>query len=103
MCLLYQERAASSDQTASELTGSHVDVGVAAFEATKLDVMALMYDATRQSIRFDALCEFVESRLEVEGRGTSRDRGEIEGVRRDVRRHAFVLGLEQLRKRGRCL
>ncbi|CAK9047987.1 Fibronectin type-III domain-containing protein 3a, partial [Durusdinium trenchii] len=71
--------------------------------ATKLDVMALMYDATRQSIRFDALCEFVESRLEVEGRGTSRDRGEIEGVRRDVRRHAFVLGLEQLRKRGRCL
>eukprot|EP00913_Durusdinium_trenchii_P019676 g18497.t1 len=31
--------------------------------ATKLDVMALMYDATRQSIRFDALCEFVESQM----------------------------------------
>ena len=30
-------------------------------EATKLDIMALMYDATQQSIRFDSLCEYVES------------------------------------------
>jgi len=31
--------------------------------ATKLDVMALMYDATRQSIRFEALCDFVECQM----------------------------------------
>ncbi|CAJ1427362.1 unnamed protein product [Effrenium voratum] len=31
--------------------------------ATKLDVMALMYDATRQSIKFEALCEFLESQI----------------------------------------
>lgn len=32
-------------------------------KATKLDIMALMYDATQQSIRFDALCEYVESNM----------------------------------------
>mmetsp|Transcript_63633 Transcript_63633/g.114178 ORF Transcript_63633/g.114178 Transcript_63633/m.114178 type:complete len:195 (+) Transcript_63633:107-691(+) len=31
--------------------------------ATKLDLMALMYDQTRQSMKFDALCEFVEEEL----------------------------------------
>ncbi|CAE7608675.1 unnamed protein product [Symbiodinium natans] len=31
--------------------------------ATKLDLMALMYDQTRQSMKFDALCEFVEDEL----------------------------------------
>lgn len=31
--------------------------------ASKLDLMALMYDQTRQSMKFDALCEFVEEEL----------------------------------------
>lgn len=31
--------------------------------ATKLDLMALMYDQTRQNMKFDALCEFVEEEL----------------------------------------
>ncbi|CAE7471870.1 unnamed protein product [Symbiodinium sp. CCMP2592] len=31
--------------------------------ATKLDLMALMYDQTRQSMKFDALCDFVEDEL----------------------------------------
>lgn len=31
--------------------------------ASKLDLMALMYDQTRQSMKFDALCDFVEEEL----------------------------------------
>ncbi|CAE7527903.1 unnamed protein product [Symbiodinium microadriaticum] len=31
--------------------------------ATKLDLMALMYDQTRQGMKFDALCDFVEDEL----------------------------------------
>ncbi|CAK9100724.1 Desumoylating isopeptidase 1 (DeSI-1) (PPPDE peptidase domain-containing protein 2) [Durusdinium trenchii] len=32
--------------------------------ATKLDLMALMYDQTRQNMKFDALCDFVEEELQ---------------------------------------
>jgi len=31
--------------------------------ATKLDIMALMYDTTKQSMRFEALCDYLESQI----------------------------------------
>ncbi|CAJ1424955.1 unnamed protein product [Effrenium voratum] len=42
--------------------------------ATKLDLMALMYDQTRQAMKFDALCEFVEEELHHIKRQTHQER-----------------------------